>query len=50
MDYLSHIVDRAQNQIKGDVADLAARDVLVRDAEAVIEALRLLDEAEARTA
>jgi hypothetical protein len=46
MDYLSHIVDRAENQIRGDASDLAARDVLVRDAQALIAELKVLDDAE----
>jgi hypothetical protein len=46
MDYLAHIVDRALNQIKGDALDLAARDVLVRDAQALIAELEVLDNAE----
>ena len=38
--YLEQFVARAENQIKGDADDLAARDALVRAAEAIIAELR----------
>jgi hypothetical protein len=46
MDYLTHFVDRARNQVKGDAADLAARDVLIRDAQALIAEQQELENAE----
>lgn len=44
--YLGHLVDRALNQIKGDARDLEARDVLVRDARALLAEQQALEDAE----
>jgi hypothetical protein len=44
--YLEQLVAKARNQVKGDALDLQARDVLVRDAQALIADLRAQDEAE----
>jgi hypothetical protein len=46
MNYLTHFADRARNQVKGDAADLAARDVLIRDARALIAEQQQLEDAE----
>ncbi|NHC45313.1 alpha-L-rhamnosidase C-terminal domain-containing protein [Motilibacter aurantiacus] len=37
--YLQHLIDRANNQIKGDAADLAARDVIVAATRDLMERL-----------
>jgi alpha-L-rhamnosidase len=37
--YLQHLIDRANNQIKGDAADLAARDAIVAATRSLMELL-----------
>jgi peptidoglycan/xylan/chitin deacetylase (PgdA/CDA1 family) len=48
--YLEQFVDRANNQIKGDAADIAARDALVAAARAIIATLRAAEQAEGAAA
>ncbi|NHC12294.1 hypothetical protein [Motilibacter deserti] len=44
--YLQQFLDRVRNQVKGDAADVAAREALVAAAQPVLRGLRALDVSE----